>query len=648
MNNKYYSSERNVQILLALLKRNGIKKVIVSPGGTNICFVGSIQNDPFFEIYSSVDERSAAYMACGLAAESGEPVVLSCTMSTASRNYYPGMTEAYYRKLPVLAITSHIGSNHIGNLRSQVIDRRIIPNDVAQMSVELPIPKDESEDFFVEMEVNRAILALKNFGSGPVHINLITTCNQDFTIKELPLVQTIRRYQAWDQLPEIPQGKVGVFVGVHRKFTESQVSAIERFCATHDAVVICDHTSGYYGEYRLQPTLVQLQKNAESPLDVLDLMIHIGETSAATFAGTIQTKNIWRVSEDGEVRNPFKKLSKIFQMSEEMFFTAYSKRGADKHDFIDACREKCYAIYEQIPELPFSNIWRVSEDGEVRNPFKKLSKIFQMSEEMFFTAYSKRGADKHDFIDACREKCYAIYEQIPELPFSNIWTAMQLSSRLPEKSLLHISASNTRRCWNIFPLPETVESSCNVGCCGIDGCTSTLIGASLVNPKRLCYLVTGDLAFFYDINVLGNRHVGNNVRILLINNGVGTEFKMNSHNSYMAFKEDVNEYMAAEGHFGRKSPCLVKHFAEDLGFEYLTASTKNEFMQALDKFTNPSLSDKPIIFEVFTDAELEREALEIMTTLDYDAKTLATHKLKETAKSVLGKNLINTIRKFSK
>ena len=313
-------------------------------------------------------------------------------------------------------------------------------------------------------------------------------------------------------------------------------------------------------------------------------MIHIGETSAATFAGTIQTKNIWRVS----------------------------------------------------------------EDGEVRNPFKKLSKIFQMSEEMFFTAYSKRGADKHDFIDACREKCYAIYEQIPELPFSNIWTAMQLSSRLPEKSLLHISASNTRRCWNSFPLPETVESSCNVGCCGIDGCTSTLIGASLVNPKRLCYLVTGDLAFFYDINVLGNRHVGNNVRILLINNGVGTEFKMNSHNSYMAFKEDVNEYMAAEGHFGRKSPCLVKHFAEDLGFEYLTASTKNEFMQALDKFTNPSLSDKPIIFEVFTDAELEREALEIMTTLDYDAKTLATHKLKETAKSVLGKNLINTIRKFSK
>lgn len=103
---------------------------------------------------------------------------------------------------------------------------------VAQMSVELPIPKDESEDFFVEMEVNRAILALKNFGSGPVHINLITTCNQDFTIKELPLVQTIRRYQAWDQLPEIPQGKVGCFC-----WCSSQVYGESSIC---NRTFLCD------------------------------------------------------------------------------------------------------------------------------------------------------------------------------------------------------------------------------------------------------------------------------------------------------------------------------------------------------------------------------------------------------------------------
>ena len=102
----HYTSERNVQIVLALLKANNIKKVVASPGATNESIVASMQYDPYFEMYSCVDERSAAYMACGLAAESGEIVVLSCTGATSSRNYLPGLTEAYYRKLPILAITS--------------------------------------------------------------------------------------------------------------------------------------------------------------------------------------------------------------------------------------------------------------------------------------------------------------------------------------------------------------------------------------------------------------------------------------------------------------------------------------------------------------------------------------------------------------
>ena len=99
--NTYYSNDKTTQILLSLLKAHGIRKVIVSPGTTNISLVGSMQYDSFFELYSSVDERSAAYIACGLAYESGEPVVLSCTEATASRNYLPGLTEAYYRQLPL-------------------------------------------------------------------------------------------------------------------------------------------------------------------------------------------------------------------------------------------------------------------------------------------------------------------------------------------------------------------------------------------------------------------------------------------------------------------------------------------------------------------------------------------------------------------
>ena len=87
MEGKYYTIERSIQILISLLKQHGIKKCVLSPGTTNLTFVASLQQDSFFELYSSVDERSAAYIACGMAAESGEPVVLSCTGATASRNY---------------------------------------------------------------------------------------------------------------------------------------------------------------------------------------------------------------------------------------------------------------------------------------------------------------------------------------------------------------------------------------------------------------------------------------------------------------------------------------------------------------------------------------------------------------------------------
>lgn len=107
MQNNHYTTESNVQIIVSLLKAHGIHLAVASPGTTNMCLVGSLQNDPYFTVYSSVDERSAAYMACGLSEQTGESVVLSCTGATASRNYYPGLTEAYYKKLPVIAITSH-------------------------------------------------------------------------------------------------------------------------------------------------------------------------------------------------------------------------------------------------------------------------------------------------------------------------------------------------------------------------------------------------------------------------------------------------------------------------------------------------------------------------------------------------------------
>lgn len=583
MDGLFYTNEKNVTILLSLLKANNIKKIIVSPGATNFTFVGSIQNDPFFEIYSCVDERSAAYMACGMAAESGEPVVLSCTGATASRDYYPGMTEAYYRKLPVLAVTSHQGTDRIGHLLPQNIDRRHIPSDVALLSLELPVIKDERDEAFVTIEANKAILELKRNGGGPVHINLFTTYSKDFSVKQLPKVRVLERYQAWDILPEMPQGRIAVYVGSHRKFTSEQVESIENFCGTYNAIVVCDHTSGYYGKYRLLPTLTHLQTYSMPPIGELDLMIHIGEVSATTFLQSFKAKQVWRVNPDGELRDTFKKLTKVFQMSETFFFRHYGVAGENNHSFIDECND----------------------------------------------IYSK------------------VYEHLPELPLSNIYVAMQLSGKLPKDSLIHISASNTRRSWNQFPLPDSVTSACNVGCCGIDGCTSTLIGASLVDNSKICYLVTGDLAFFYDLNVLGNRHVGNNVRILVLNNGSGAEFQLYIHFCNI-FGEDTKKFIAADGHNGRQSHDLLKHIAQDLNYEYLSADDKNEFLKGLERFTCDHLTERPMIFEVFTTPEKDSDALKLMSTIEVNAESVVRKGIVNGIKKVAGESGLNKVKNFIK
>ena len=536
MNGKYgYTSERNIQIVLALLKAHGIRKVIASPGATNISIVASMQQDSYFEMYSCVDERSAGYMACGLAAESGEPVVLSCTGATSSRNYMPALTEAFYRKLPIVAITSSQPNERIGHLSAQCTNRIVLPKDVALTSVQVPSLVTELDVWDRTIKVNKALLELKHHGGGPVHINLATTYSRDFSVKELPATR----------------------------------------------LAFCDQTSGYKGRYRVLFALVAGQKSYRSSLCNVDVLIHIGEVSGDYYTLGIKAKQVWRVSEDGEIRDTFRTLRYVFEMPERDFFLRYAQGGG----------------YES------------------------------------------------GYLQACREEYDAVFQKIPELPFSNIWMARQLSRALPENSVLHLGILNTLRSWNFFEIPRSVLSYCNVGGFGIDGDMSSLVGASLAHPDKLYFGMLGDLAFFYDMNVLGNHHVGRNVRILLVNNGRGTEFRNYDHPG-SAFGEDADKFIAAAGHYGNKSPLLIRHYAEDLGFEYLTASNKEEFAEMSKRFVTPEMTDRPMLFEVFTDSEEESKALNGMHHILIDTHIQMENKIKEGMKGILGEGGIKAVKRI--
>lgn len=128
---------------------------------------------------------------------------------------------------------------------------------------------------------------------------------------------------------------------------------------------------------------------------------------------------------------------------------------------------------------------------------------------------------------------------------------------------------------------------------------------------------------------------------MLINNGKGTEFRNYNHKAAM-FGETADAYIAAAGHFGQKSRTLVKHFAEDLGFHYLTASNKKDFLKNVDFFLSAEKVEKPIIFEVFTNSEEESKALEMINTL----RSSASGSVKQTAKKILGPSNIKALKRI--
>lgn len=586
----YYTSEQNILLLIALLKKYNIRKVVASPGATNVTFVSSIQQDSFFEMYSCVDERSAGYMAVGLCEESSEPVLLSCTGATASRNYLPALTEAYYRKLPLIACTSAQDFHNIGHLIAQVINRNNPPNDVVLKSVNISSINNESDRWFAEIKLNDVLEELFRRGGGPIHINLETKYSLDYSAKELPKVRKISRItNLTKDLPQLSQGKIGVFVGSHKKWTSEESWALENFAISNNAIVFVDHTSNYHGKNALNYSIKGSQEVHHNEPS-FDVIIHIGEVSGDYYTMRLMknTKQVWRVNPDGEMRDTFKKLSFVFEMTEQEFFERYSSN----------------------------------------------------------TDLSSQNLPANSFYEECMAEKNRLLSLIPDLPFSNIYIAQVLADKIPQNSVLHLGILNSLRAWNLFDLPKSVNVFSNVGGFGIDGCLSSMIGTSLVNKDRLYFGVFGDLATFYDLNVLANRHLGSNLRIMLINNGLGQEFKNYNHPG-ARFKEKTDDFIAAKGHNGKQSPLLMKHFTEDLGFEYLSVSNKEEFSIAYPKFLNNRIGDKPLFFEVFTNSEEENEALYLIKHIEQPTdKEKITNTIKQTLKNTVGDKLINKIKKL--
>lgn len=562
-----------IQYLVAMLKKYGINNIIASPGRQNANFNYIVQEDPYFNCYSVIDERSAAYVATGIAYETGEPVVITCTGATASRNYLSAMTECYYRKIPVIAITFFNYNSNKFNLAPQFIDRTTAQNDIKYLSVELPRIQDYIDKKRCLTYINSA-LHLGCYNKLPVHINCPATLSFDTDLMRT-LPNDIWKPEICHKLIEkdtnsIKSSKTIIFIGSHNRFSENEEKAISNFAVSYDIPVVCDHTSNYQG------------------------------------------KNKILVS----------KLAEILKIKPELII-----------DIGDICGEYCSSsIFKN------AKIWRVQKDDipKFRSDLP-VEKLFIMHEADFFSQVKGGEYITNGYYTCIKEQISKI--QIPDLPLSNALICHKLSKLLPKNCSVHLSILNSLRCMNFFDLDNTINVNCNVGGFGIDGAVSTLVGQSLVNPDKKCFGLIGDLAFFYDMNAIGNRHIKNNLRIIVINNNKGEEFKLIKQiEDKIGAKNDV--LIAAGGH----NKGGAEGWAKSCGFIYLSAKNKEEFLDKIKDFCTKEYA-QPLLFEVFTTDEDEKAGLNLIKNSGNKAVNNIS---KESDKNNLFTKITNIFSKESK
>ncbi len=537
-----YTIAKNAQITLALLKAHNIRHIVISPGATNIPIVQGVQDDPFFTCYSVVDERSAMYFAIGLYLDLGVPIATSCTSAQATRNYIPGLTEAFYKHIPILAITASKHPRFTGQEYMQAPHQISLPVDAVKRTFALPYISNKHDELHCTRLVNEAILELSHRVPGPVQLNVPMLDSEIRKVSEsqLPVVRTIKRYLIFDEWDlALKDKKIMIVIGEHRPFTEEQVSIIDAFVETNNAFIYVNHLSNYHSKYTISANLA------------------------------------------------------LASMSDSIFIERYRPDilitiGGQTGDY------PLYGKLSQGSQFDFEH-WRISEDGDIVDTYDKLTKVFECPLEIFFSRLTGNDNLLHSYYEQWKELEHSM--MIPEdLYFSNAYLAQQLHKDIPKNSYINFAILNSLRVWSFYPLDPSITCYSNVAAFGIDGCMSVLLGQS-ISTDKLCFLIIGDLSFFYDMNALGIRHLKNNIRILLVNNGCGVEFKITRIDGV-----DTNSYIAAEGHYKD-----AKGWTESTGFKYLSAKNKEEFLQLKEEFVKES--DRSIVFEVFVDPEDEVEVL---------------------------------------
>ena len=525
------------QSILEICLAKGVTDIVISPGSRNAPLTIGFANNPNFNCYSVADERSAAFFALGMAQQLKKPVAVVCTSGSALLNYYPAVAEAFYSQIPLIVISADRPHDKIDIGDGQTIRQENVYANHIVYTANLLEDASTENDRLINEAINIAVLQ-----KGPVHINApfeeplyetvtaLSVQSQVFdTIVEEPFKEDLTLYiDKWNTAK-----KKLVLVGVNDPNT-IDAGVIEHLAKDPSVVVMVETTSNLHHE-----TFLNSIDTIITPFTVEDFEAYSPEI-LVTFGGMVVSKRVkawlrkykpadhWHI-DTLRAYDTFGALTKHFEEDANTFFS----------DFLPKTIMVESGYNQMAQEL---------------NAFRKI---------------------KHD-------------EYLATIPFSDFKAFEVILPALNDNSQLQISNSSAVRYLQLFNVKDSVEVFCNRGTSGIDGSSSTAVGAAVASGKETL-LITGDISFLYDSNALWNNYIPKDFKIIVINNGGGGIFRiLPGHAETPVF----NTY------FETAHNLTAEHLAKMYGFSYDTARDENGLTTALETFMQNGT--QPKILEVFT------------------------------------------------
>ena len=537
--NMIYPKIPLAQSILEILLAKGITTIVISPGSRNAPLTIGFASNPAFQCYSIADERSAGFFALGIAQQTKQPVALVCTSGSALLNYYPAFAEAFYSQIPLVVLSADRPQSKIDIGDGQTIRQENVFANHSLYNANL----EELVSLENDIKINEA-LDTASAKKGPVHINAPFEEPLYETVAELSIQPFISNFT--NDNTEKSLGDLTLFSEIWNQSTKKMVlvgvnepkaideKTIDLLANDPSVVVLTETTSNLH-----HPSFIANIDTIITPFTAEDFKNFQPEI-LVTFGGMVVSKRI----------------------------KAFLRKFKPQHH------------------------WHI-DNLRAYDTFNALTHHFKIGPQLFFDQFlplTQSAASNYaqQLESVKRSRKIKHEEYLSTIPFSDFKVFEKTIPQLPKNSQLQISNSSAIRYAQLIPIDASIEVYCNRGTSGIDGATSTAIGAAVANGKQTTF-ITGDIGFLYDTNALWNNYIPKDFKIILINNGGGGIFRiLPGHEETPVFNT-----------FFETSHCLTaEHLAKMYGFNYSIASDENSLEKALTNLFGQN--DQPAILEVFT------------------------------------------------